>query len=265
MAIGDFGNFGSGGSNYNANSSQNGGRKVFEPTYYSRLKQKTESMALSFTFRSGLLIFTLSKKVDNFKYDDLISIHLSVTKAKILAEQIKEFKKEYLSGKLVPGKAYGVNAGMNDKVTYIGFHTDENNKILVTIGKIDGTGAIIESHTTNLNKDYNFALEWKDITQMDVAKDYKDLIELDQIQELCADFGHYMNGALAYSVNDLARFENNKEAAKIDLIFDKLGIERPSYGQQRNYGSNNFINNSGRVESNHTSIDDLMNPPEDDE
>ena len=253
MAIGDYGN---------SNNNGSGNGKLFENTYYSRLRQKTDNLSLAFSFRSGLLILEISEKKEGFKYDPLINIFLSPTKAKLMAEEIQKFKKYYLEETIIPGKAFGVNAGMNDKVSYIGIHANEERDIFVTIGKIDGEGNITESQTTNLNRDYHFALEWEDITKMKVAKSYNDILELDQIYELCYDFGRHMSGAIAYSVADLTRFDNARILRKMDPIYDKLGIERNFGNGGSSRGSNSFLDNSGRVQSNHTSIDDLMNPPE---
>ena len=156
MAIGD-----------NSNSSNNNG-KLYENTYYSRLKFKSSENKLSLTpyFRSGLLVLELSELKEGFKYDAVINIFLSPTKAKLFAAEIKKFKEYYLAGNIIPGKAFGVNAGMNDKVTYIGFHATTEKHILVTIGKFDGNGNIVEATTIPLNVDYHFALEWSDINTL---------------------------------------------------------------------------------------------------
>lgn len=248
MAIGD-----------NSNSSNNNG-KLYENTYYSRLKFKSSENKLSLTpyFRSGLLVLELSELKEGFKYDAVINIFLSPTKAKLFAAEIKKFKEYYLAGNIIPGKAFGVNAGMNDKVSFIGIHADTNKNIFVTIGKFDGNGTIIENCTTSLNVDYHFALEWENIEQNDVSKAYNDMLELDQLTELCEDFGRHMNGTIAYSVADLTRFDTARVLKKMDPIFDKLGIERKTYsnGSSSNRG-NSFLENSGRTSSNHTSFDNV--------
>ena len=248
MAIGD-----------NTNSSNNNG-KLYENTYYSRLKFKNSDNKLSLTpyFKSGLLVFELNELKEGFKYDAVINVFLSPTKAKLFAEEIRKFKEYYLAGNIIPGKAYGVNAGMNDKVSFIGIHADTDKNILVTIGKFDGNGTITELCTTSLNIDYHFALEWENIERNDVSKAYNDLLELDQMIELCEDFGRHMNGAIAYSVADLTRFDTARIIKKMDPIFDKLGIERKVYNSNGSSNrGNSFLENSGRATSNHTSFDNM--------
>lgn len=246
------------GDNNNSGSNSNNG-KLFENTYYSRLKVKNPESKLSLTpsFKSGLLVLSIVEQKDGFKYDTLEEIHLSSTKAKLLALEIEKYKNYLSKGDIIPGKAFGVNAGMGEKVTYIGIHANENMRTIVTIGKIDGSGNIIEKAEIALNKDYHYALEWDNIDNMDVAKSTYDGLELDQIRELCEDFGRHMNGAIAYSVADLTRYDNARILGKMDPIYDKLGIERRSYNGNSNRGSNNFMNNLGNTDSNHTSMDNI--------
>lgn len=249
MAIGDTNN----------NGTSNTG-KLYENTYYSRLRIKNSESKLALTpsFRSGLLIFDISEQKDGFKYDSLITIYLSPTKARILSNEILKFKEYLKSDNIIPGKAFGVNAGMNDKVSYIGFHANEDKTPLVTIGKIDGSGNIIEQVTIELNVNYHFALEWDNINTMDVAKSYDNDIELDQLYELAYDFGRHMSGASAYSTIDLGRFDQARILKKMDPIYDKLGIERRNNSNSGNYNrGNSFLENSKSVNSNHMDFDNM--------
>ena len=244
-----------------ANNGSNNG-KLYENTYYSRIRIKNADSKLSFgvSFRSGLLIFDISEQQEGFKYETLETIYLSPTKAKLLAIEIEKFKKYIEDGDIVTGKAFGVNAGMSEKVSYIGFSSDENLNIIITIGKIDGSGNILSSNSIMLNKEYHFALEWNNINAMDVTKNFVDNVELDQIHEICEDFSRYMNGVIGYSVADLTRYDNARILSKMDPIYDKLGIERKSSGNNGyNRGSNNFLNNAGKSNSssNHISLDSI--------
>lgn len=249
MAIGDT----------TSNNNQNSG-KIFENTYYSRLRMKhaDSKNSLGFYFKSGLLVLEISELKEGFKYDPIINIHLSPTKARLFANEIMKFKEYLVSGNIVPGKAFGVNAGMGEKVSYVGIHADIDKSVKITIGKFDGNGNIVEYATTSLNKDYHFALEWDNIDKMDVSKVYDDMIELQQLYEILDDFARNMNGAVAYSVADLTKFDTSRILKKMDPIFDKLGIERKTYGNGNNYSrSNSFLDNSRSVTSNHTSIENM--------
>ena len=248
MGIGDF----------NTNE-RNNSKKLFESTYYSRLRFKNpnSNLALGFTFKSGLLVIEISQldSSNGFNYTSLQSINVSPTKAKIFAGQIETFKEYYKEGNITPGRAFGINAGMGEKVSYIGIHADTNKDIFVTIGKIDNEGQILEHSTFTMNRNYHYGLEWNDINAMSLVKTYYDNIELDQFHDIVNQFANYMNGAIAYSAFDLGRYEINRLSKKIDPIYDKLGIER--YNSNGNKGgTNNFLNNAG-TNSNHISSDDI--------
>lgn len=250
MAIGD------GTTN---NGSSNSG-KIYDNTYFSRQRFRNTniSTALSTKFNGGLLKLEISNIKDGFNYEPVIEISISPTKALMLCDEIKKFK-EYIKGKKIEENvAFGINAGMNEKISYIGLHSNENKDIFLTIGKFDGSGAIVESATYTMNKDYHFSLEWKDIAANDLDKVYHDNVELDQFETMIEDFAHYMNGALAYSVWDIGKYDTSRILRKMDPIFDKLGIERLSGNKSnRSFGTNNYLNNASKS-SNHTSYDSLI-------
>lgn len=248
------------GGTYNGNNGDNNGkRQLYENTYYSRMRIKNDGakMALGFSYRSGLLIAEISEIKEGFQYEALESIYISPTKAMLLSKEIKKFKAYLSEGDIEPNKAFGVTAGMGEKVSYIGFHANKDKQILVTIGKIDGSGNITNAATIPFNSEYHFAVEWDNIESMDLGKIYYDNIELDQMSQMLEDFARYMNGALAYSVIDLARFDVAGIKGKMDPIYDKLGIEKRTYGSNKSYGENNFLSNAGTKASKSTSFDDI--------
>lgn len=246
MAIGD---------SFGASSNENNTRKLYETPYYPRMKLKKDNTALMFEFRGGLLIVKiLAVGADGFSMDidnPKGLIYLSPTKSLQLAKEIRVFKEYLNSGKIDPNKAFGVNGGMGEKISFIAFHADKDKNITVTIGKFDGNGAIIESADTKLNKDYHYSLEWNNLKAMDVTRVFNNELELDQLLYLFEDFGRFMNGASAYSYADLTRFDTVRILNKMDPIYDKLGIERLS-GRQGGFKprqDNNFLSNTGTSES----------------
>lgn len=247
MAIGDFGN--------NNNQQK---RNNVERNFFSRVKIKNpeSDLALNFNFSGGLLNVTIDEKEEGFKYNTLQKISLSPYKAKMMYEQIQAFKAYLSEGNIIPGKAFGVNAGMGEKVTYIGFHANEAGVPIVTIGKFNNEGVIIEQASITFNKDYYFALDWKNIEENDVEKHYYDDCDLFMFEKTIKDFADNMNGALAYSVVDLYRYETQRIVGKMDPIYEKLGIERRDFGGNR--GSNSFLDNHAATSSTSTSIDDIL-------
>lgn len=257
MAIGD-GNY-SGGNNGSYN---NGNGKLYEQTFYSRVKFKSGKRNLSVTFRSGLLVFEIGEiDATGYRSNPLISIYISPIKAMMLTKEIAQFKEYMAAGKVKDNVAFGVNAGMGEKISYIGLHANKDMDVILTIGKFDGTGKIIESYDYTFQKDFNYSLEWKDITKNDLEKVYHNEIEYESFFQIVADFARYMNGVAAYATADLYRYEEARILNKMDPIYDKLGIERRT---NNNFGgTNNFLNNA-QANTSSTSksfdeINDLLN------
>lgn len=248
-----------GSGNFNSNSENGNSKKIYENTYYSRLRVKNDEakLMLGFSFNSGLLKAEVSEIKEGFKYDPIENIFITPTKALLLTKEIKKFKAYVAEGNIDPGKAFGVTTGMGEKVSYIGFHADKDGNTLITIGKIDGSGNITNSVTIPLNVEYNYAIEWDNIEAMSLTKTYYEGVELDQIYQLFDDFSKSMNGAYAYSVLDYGRFDITAIKNKMDPIYDKLGIERRTYTNNRSYGENSFLTNAGKTNSNSTSFDDI--------
>jgi hypothetical protein len=256
MAIGNGYSYNSRGNGDNSGSAQN---KLFEATYYSRLRFKNPEtkMSISPSFRSGNLVLEISEILDNFKYDSKIAINISPTKARLFADKLKQFKDEIVNGTYTDGKGYGITSGMREKVTYIAAHS-ENGSMIITIGEIDGNGNIIKSFDYNINKDYHYSIQWNNVRNMDIVKDIDNFIELNQLIDLVEDFGRVMSGAIGYSAADINRYESARVLRKMDPIYDKLGIERISNGGNYGGASNNFLNNA-KTESNHTSFESIEN------
>ena len=220
MAIGD------GSNNNNSN-------KVYEATYYSRLRlSRVDGLGMSITYRSGLMILEINKLEDGFKTTPIISIFLSPIKAGMLAGQIKTLLNYRATEKKIdPNKAFGVNAGMGEKITFIGFSTDSDKKIYCTIGKFDS-----------------------------LEKVYKDDVEIGMLIQAFEDVSRSASGALGYGTLDLNRYEANREHRRLDQVMDKLGIERRSSGSGSygNRGDNNFLSNASSKSTSVEEIEDLL-------
>lgn len=248
MGIGDSTN-----SNFN---------KIYDPTYYSRLTLKnSDSKRLSISYRSGLMILEIGKSIgtgDSFKVETEETIYLSPMKAHILANQINSFIEYKKAGDIDPKKAFGVNAGMGEKVTYIAFSADTDGSNVITIGKFDGKGVIVESASFRMSIDFNYALNWDDLSANNLTKVFDNDAEIIMLRNAIADFSRSMSGAYGYSAFDINRYEQNKANRRIDQIFDALGIERQSYGGNKSFSQNNFLNNTTSKSTSYEEIEDLL-------
>lgn len=230
-------------------------RKLYEQTYYSRFRIKNTDikLVLGVQFSAGLMNITIDEQQDGFKYETIQKVSLSPYKAKMFSYELKKFR-EYLQGNVKENVAFGVPAGMGERVSYIGIHANKDKTPIITIGKFDNDGNIIDQASITFNNNYYFGLEWKDISENKVDKVYHNVVELDMFEQLINSFADSMNGAMAYSFADLTRYDNARILGKMDPIYDKLGIERRSYNNRGN-GSNNFLNNT---QSTSKSIDDIL-------
>lgn len=264
MAIGGNyeNNYGNSNS-YQSNSSQNS-NKAYEGTYYSRMRLKHNNDLISISYRSGLMILDLgSVGPEGFKFNSAIQIFLSPTKAHLLVDQINAFLKYRAGDDIDPSRGFGVNTGMGEKVSFIAFSTDADKIIYITIGKFDGQGTITESYRFTLNHEYNYSLEWEDVTANKLYRVFDEDVEIIMLRNAIEDFSRTSNGAVGYAVADMARWDTHRMNKRIDQIFDKLGIERQVYnGGSNNRGSNNFLDNASSS-SRSTTIEDMEDLLED--
>ena len=80
MALGD-----------SANQNQN---RQYSPSYWSRfsIKQRDGKLRLSPSYSQGLMKLSIGEQGENYKYNDIASITLSPTKAKVFAEALRQYK-----------------------------------------------------------------------------------------------------------------------------------------------------------------------------
>ena len=238
------------------------GNKIFESTYYSRLVLKNgDGKRLNIRYNSGLMVLEIGKTIgsgDTFKVEVEEAIYLSPTKAYLLANQIEAMLAYRKTDDTDPARAFGVNAGMGEKVTYIAFSVDKDKAITITIGKFDGNGVVVESANFRMSLDYNYALDWDNLASNSLTKVYDNDIEITMLKNAIIDFGRSMSGAAAYAVIDTARYDQNRINRRIDQVFDKLGIERTNYSNKSFNSTNNYLNNTPSKSTSYEEIEDLL-------
>lgn len=252
-----------GESAYGGGSQQ---RKNQDFTYYSRFNLKNaESKALGATFWAGMLQITIDVKENTdssfARYVTTNKINLSPMKARILYAQIEEFEKYVASAKTIDeNKAFGVNAGLGETVDFIALHANKEKTPIVTIGKFDNNGTIIEKNDFVFSKEYHYGLDWSNLDSNALDKHFYEDKELESFKDLVGNFAHNIDGSIAYSVMDIARYDTRRNTDRIEQIMGKLGLEvfRP-----QNRGTNDFLQGGSKSGSatgsvSH-SIDDIMN------
>lgn len=239
---------------------KNGNNKLFENTYYSRIgfKDYENKLKLGFQYKSGMLVVNISKEKNNgFEFETLVEIFVTPTKAKILSKLIKEYDKEFDNGSIIAGRGYGINAGMGEIVSILVLTVNEDGNRMITIGKVDGNGKYVEKVDYVFNTNFHYGLVWDNINNMDCTKQYDNDVEYNLFVDTINSFADASNGAIAYSVADLTRYDTKSILSKMNPIYDKLGIER----NNRSSG-NNFFNsrgdNSSSGSAQHKSYDEMM-------
>ena len=237
MALGDASNF------------NNGNNKRTEDSYYSRLViSNPNGKFLKFKFWAGKLAMSIAE-VDSsqqkFAYKETATAFFNPMKAKILAEELKKFIAD-------PGhKPVGVVIGSGDPNTCVTF-MHNNDDISVDICKVDAQGNKSGEDVFTFQKDYHYSVEYKDFKKLDFSKNYFNSLEIEAVIELLESFFKASNGAFAYSVMDMSRFNYGRLKSNTEAIMDKLGIQRAS-----SKGPGFFSGNNGGSEATSNTVEDI--------
>lgn len=234
------------------NGQQQNNKGIFEPSYYSRLRWKNEEskLTLSVSFWKGLLKLSITQAQQDFSgsvnIDEIAYIHLSSMKASIMAQYVEKIINDKNSTDIL-----GVNTGSSETQGLIAVSRDTNGVPYLFIGKVDGNGKYLSSQKFLFNHKYNYGLNIKSLEDLKFDKEYMDELELQQLHDLFEDYARSSNGALGFSVHDVARYEEAKASDSLFKIMTNLGIKG---GGKSGNSSNSFF---AKDDSN------AMNLPED--
>lgn len=258
------------GSTYQGNGGQNN-NTMWEPSYYSRLRIKNyeENLALSFTFWKGTLKVSISESgsAQEGRNNELAYIHLSPTKARILAEGVTRVANDPDTKDV-----FGVDTGSGETRGFIAVGR-EMGKPFLFIAKVNNKGVYESSQRFNFNMDYNYLLKVHDIANLKFQKEFMNCVELQQFAELLNDYARCASGAMGAAMYDIGRYEAAKLSNMVRKVAEKTGaIEPGKYGNGGGRSNNSFFNNadaeysnpepnggSGAHRSRYQSIDDLEN------
>lgn len=241
MALGD--------TNFNNNNN-----KRTEDSYYSRLViSNPNGKFLKFKFWAGKLAMSIAvvdSSQQKFAYKDTAIAFFNPMKAKILAEELKKFIAD------PEHKPVGVVIGSGDPNTCVTFMYD-NNDIIVDICKVDANGNKSGEDVFTFQKDYHYSVTYKDFKKLDFSKNYFNTLEIEAIINLLDSFFTSSNGATAYSVMDMSRFNYGRIKSNTEAIMDKLGIQRAS-SKGPGFFANGQSSDNGASSNTADDIDDLL-------
>ena len=254
---------------FNSFNNQNGNQnKTPELTVYSSYRMNNaeseiDPTCLTFRFwKNNICIGIFPKKNTGndeiqFDMDDGITIYLSHTKARILANEIRLFLKDP-----VTYNACGIPSGQAVITISNGSEYGKNAPTL-TIRKLNNNNEVAASFAYQFKTDYHFAIRNYDGKNFDtVYDDYKN-IEIEQMLTVLDEYCAAMTNAVAFSVLDQRKYSANRLENKIDAIASSLGVEiksGSSNGQRRYNSSSHFANSSSSdsdVSYGSATIDDL--------
>ena len=241
------------------NTYQNNKNQMWEASYYSRLRIKNpkDNLALGFTFWKGTLkvsISSLSKDYHtNDNNSDLTYIHLSPTKARLLANLVQTVIEQKSDN------IFGVDTGIGEVHGFIAVGREQGNPFLL-IAKVNPDGTFESSHKFNFNMNYNYSLKVHDIKNLKCQKEYDNELELQQLYDILADYARFSSGAIGASVYDIGRYEAAKMSNMVRKIAEKTGAIEFKSNDNSFFNSHSVSDVSDNVtKSRYQSINDLDN------
>lgn len=217
MALGDVYNNNRGDKRFNNDPN------VYSPYKFSNTEGLDPS-SLSITFWGSTMKITIAPKKNtpngeiSFDYDNGISVYLTHTKARILAEEIKAF----LNGKIN-------NCGVDTNKGFISISNGKefgtNAKFLVIRSFDNENNTVSSSYAYEFKEQYHYSIRNFEEKKINFEKNYYDDIEIEQFVTLLEEYYKAMTGAIAFTVIDQNKYNNSRINSKIEMIANKLGVE----------------------------------------
>lgn len=217
------------------NNQQNNGKNV--PTYYSRFRvyNPDEKLTISVNFWNGMMKISLDQFIQNgynqygssSSRDEVVAVYVSPIKARLFAKCIDDM--------LADSKdcSYGIDTGTGDirGLIVIG---RKSGVPFIGLGKVNSDGGYENYQEYKFAKDMYYRLNIKDVQKLKFDKIIEDTVELEQLRNAAIEFANAMNGAYAYSVHDIGRYEHNRSNNLLQSIADAVGVTRNSKSSKGN-------------------------------
>lgn len=255
MALGDY---------------DNNKKKYYEPILYSPYGTSNtdgvDPSALSYQFYNGLLKISISPMLPNAKpndkqiwdRDNAVSVWLTHVKAKMFCDEIK-----YVLAHPDECNNGGVPTGTDGLISFSSGKELGVSTPCLIIRKIDPESGSVQSVYAYQFKDKHYKavrnFNPDSPTEYD-SVNYPNL-EIENLITILEDYYKSTSGAIAYSVMNGMKYDIHRNNTKMALIMDKLGIEKPEYGNGNSGGGRSFFSsNQGSGNKNNGEFTG-MNPP----
>lgn len=237
--------------NFNTYNKQDD-KKKYSPTVYSSYRcnnaeSEIDQTAVTFTYWNNLLkIGIFPKKQTNndevsFDMENGLQIYINHTKARIFAEEIKQFLMDPIGH-----NSCGIASNNGALLTISNGSEFGKKAACLVLRKVDETGAIVSSFVYEFKRDTHFAIrnyeENSTGGKFDRITEEYNSIEILQLITLLEEYYKAMTCAIAYTVVEQAKYDNTRITNKIEAIGEKLGVD---FGSKRSeYKSNSYFNNT---------------------
>ena len=254
------------------NSNSNTNNEEFTPSVRSAYKffnskSEVDNTVLSFTYWNSLLKITMNpiqvqegsaNKVDTNNH---IDIYLSPSKAQMFLHCIQKFREN-------PDKYKNMGVPTNKGIIYIANGEKMYGKkgTFIVINIIDENGKKNGEAAYEINTDVYGIYNYVDGNTFDKYYDYSESIELDMIETLLKSYVEAYSNAVASSILENNKYNDNRIFSFIKDVRDKLGITKSEgngnkYNNKSNWHNNNSFSSvsSNSPKTNSVDYDEVMN------
>ena len=251
------------------NNNQTNTNQEYSPTVHSGYKffnssSEVDKTSLSFDFWNGLLKVVITpiivqegspNKMDN---DNAVAIYLSPSRAMLFLKCVREFRQN-------PNKYDNLGVPTNKGVIYIANGSMFNDSgVLLCIDLIDVNGQVTAKYayqfTSELFAIQNYTAN-NSISDQTRYTDKSDGLELDMLEIVLDQYVKSATSAMAASIMDASKFNDNRLFSFIKDVKEKLGIT--SGGRSNSYNKSSWLNSSSATNNNNSgtrSTNDSVKP-----
>ena len=246
------------GNTYNNN--QNNNRNMPDVSVYSNYRMNNAESQIDATcltsrfWKANLCLSIYPKKNTgndevSFDMDNGITIYLSHSKARMLANELRLFLQDSINYNGV-----GVASGSAAVTISNGVEYGKNTPVL-TIRKVDEAGNVTSSFAYEFKSNYYYSIRNYDGKNFDAAYDDYRNLEIEQLITLLDEYVKASTNAVAFTVMDQRKYSATRMDNKLDAIANKLGVEfKSGSNNQRQYNNKSYFNsNSGNSSSSYPS------------
>lgn len=245
-------------------NNQNGGKNT--PTYYSRFRvyNPDEKLTISVNFWNGMMKISLDQFIQNgynqggaSSRDEVVAVYVSPIKARLFVKCIDDVMSDQKDS------SYGIDTGTGDirGLIVIG---KKSGVPFIGLGKVNGDGGYENYQEYNFAKDMYYRLNIRDVQKLKFDKIVENNVELEQLRNAALEFANAMNGAYAYAVHDIGRYDHNRTNNVLQSIADAVGANngRSSRGNGNSFfdnksASSNKDSGKGGAPEGYINLDDL--------